>query len=100
MEVNMEFDGNKPKFISFYEHESEIARSEIGARRWMVAALIAFVALVMSNVGWLLYEMQFSKEVTSTVEATSDSGDAYGTLITGDDSEVNYGVESKGNDNN
>ena len=99
MEVEIEFEGNKPKFISLYEHESEMARSEIGARRWMIAALIAFVALLATNCGWLVYESQFTKETTNTIEASSDSGDAFGTVITGDNSEVSYGVEGEDNNN-
>lgn len=77
MDEIMEFDGNKPRFISYYEHEAEIARSEQHSRRWMIAALIAFVALVLSNAGWIIHESMYMDEVTVEQEATDNSSPVY-----------------------
>lgn len=38
-------ENKRPDTISYYEHEAEVARSEENARRWALAALIAFVIL-------------------------------------------------------
>ncbi len=38
-------DNKRPDTISYYEHEAEIARAEVNAKRWALAALIAFVSL-------------------------------------------------------
>jgi len=36
---------DRPDKISYYEHEAEVARAEVNAERWAIAALIAFVIL-------------------------------------------------------
>ena len=78
----IEFTGDKPKMISYYEHEVEVARSETHSLRWMIAAIITFIALVVTNAGWIVYENQFEDiQTTVTQEASSDSGDA---VINGD----------------
>ena len=66
-------------------------------RLWIVVILL-IVLLVATNGMWIYRERQFVDEVTETIEATSESGDAYGTIISGDGSMVNYG-EGKGNTN-
>lgn len=45
---------DKPNSISYYEHEAEIARSELHSRMWMRAAFVLFIALVVTNVAWIL----------------------------------------------
>jgi hypothetical protein len=40
-----------PNAISYYEHEAELARSELHSRRWMIAAMVSFFALILS-IGW------------------------------------------------
>lgn len=51
----------RPEIISYYEHEAEIARSELHARRWMIAAFIAFVILIGSNAVWIYHEINDQK---------------------------------------
>jgi len=60
----------RPREISYYEHEAEIARIETHSRRWMIAALIAFAALIITNFGWIVYEMQYQDVVVT--ESTQD----------------------------
>ena len=83
-------DNAKPEIISYYEHEAEIARSELHARRWMIATLIAFVAFVGSNVGWLVYESQYQAVETETYTAESDGGSV---AISNKEGTINYGIE-------
>lgn len=64
-------------------------------RLWIIVILL-IVLLVLTNGMWIYYEQSFTDEITETVEASSDSGDAYGTIVSGDRSVVNYG-EGHGN---
>ena len=63
---------DKPSTISYYEHEAQVARSEANAKRWAVAALIIFIALIGTNAGWLVYESQYHDVVTVEQEAESE----------------------------
>lgn len=66
-------------------------------KRLVVIIVLLIVLLVGSNAAWLWYESQFVEEVTETVEtSTEGGGNAYGTLLSGDNNEVNYG-ESENN---
>lgn len=68
-------DGQIPAVISYYAHEAEIARSEMHAKRWMIAAVIAFLALLFTNAGWLYHESLYKDEVVSQeVTQTTDGG--------------------------
>ena len=89
--MNIEFDGEKPRFITYYEHEAEMARSELHARRWMVAAVVAFIVFCVSNIGWIIYESQYSDVVMT--ENTLDGG---GVNIMGS-GDINYGDQTEEN---
>lgn len=108
---NIEIEaGNKPESVPYIVFEGELARleaihkedkerSDKKFNKVFWALVGAVILLVGSNVGWLIYESQFVDEITETVEATAEGdGDAYGTIISGDNSEVHYG-ESNGNTN-
>lgn len=83
--------------VPFIVFESEMTRLERVIDKLWVLLLIVFAALVISNVCWIYYESQYIDEVTETVEtSTEGGGNAYGTLISGDNSEVHYG---EGNSN-
>lgn len=97
-------ENNKPESISLYEHEAEVARLEVHSRRWAIAALIAFLALILTNIGWIYYENQF-EDVTTTVtqKASSDGGGEVvingsnaGAVIYGDASDTNSDSETPG----
>lgn len=62
----------RPKEISYYAHEAEMARIEAHSWRWMIAALIAFAALIITNFGWIVYETQYQDVVYT--ENTQDGG--------------------------
>lgn len=67
-------------------------------RLWIVVILL-IVLLVATNAMWIHYERQYTDQVTETIEAISDYGDAYGTIVSGDRSVVSYG-ESTDNTHN
>lgn len=79
--------------IPYFVHEGEMNRAERTNKRQWVLIIILIVALIGTNVGWLIYESQFTDEVVSTqVEATQE-GD-YNFVSGGD---MTYGSESKDN---
>lgn len=84
--------------IPVFVHESMLSRQERTIRRLWVLCIIIFVALVGTNAGWIYYESQWVDESYEMVETSTDGGgDAYGNLISGDNSEVHYG-EGQGNE--
>ena len=73
--------------IPYIAHESMMARLErITHRQWIVI-LVLILALVASNVGWILYESQWEvvEETTVTQEAETDNGDAVNRYVGGDE---------------
>ena len=73
--------------VPYIAHESMMARLErITHRQWIVI-LVLILALVASNVGWILYEAQWEvvEETTVTQEAETDNGDAVNRYVGGDD---------------
>jgi hypothetical protein len=69
------------------------------SKRLFILCIILIVSLIGSNAAWIIYENQYVDSVSETIEATSDSGDAYGTIVTGNESEVNYGIKGESNEN-
>lgn len=86
--MEIDFDGEKPKIISYYEHEAEVARSEAHSKRWMIAAIIAFAALIVTNAGWIVHDSLYQDVVTETYSADSGSG---GVAISNGEGGVSYG---------
>ena len=73
--------------IPYIAHESMMARLErITHRQWIVI-LVLILALVASNVGWILYESRWEvvEETTVTQEAETDNGDAVNRYVGGDE---------------
>jgi len=78
--------------IPFFVHEADMARLERTNKRLFIIVVILILALIGTNVGWLIYESQFqvAETTTETVEVdATDGGNAIG--IIGDDNEVEYG---------
>lgn len=93
----MEDMEKRPESVPYIVHESEMARMERVNKRWFIAWLITFLLLIGCVVGFIWYEAQYVDEVTETIETSDEGGgNAYGTIISGDGSEVNYGA-SEGN---
>lgn len=77
-----------PDTVPYIVHESEMARQERNIRRLWVLCILIFVAFVVSNIGWLVYESQFEDQ-TITQTITQDSGeggnnDYSGKIVGGD----------------
>ena len=85
--------------IPYIVHESSLARMERQSKRLFILCIILIVSLIGTNAAWIVYENQYVDNVSETIEATSDSGDAYGTIVTGNESEVNYGFKSESDEN-
>ena len=59
--------------IPYFAHEGEMSRMERANKRLWIVILVLIVCLVGSNVGWLIYESQFTDVVTTTeIEAEQD----------------------------
>jgi hypothetical protein len=88
-------DTNKPIpadfSIPYYVHEDDLNREEHHSKRFFIAWLITFIALILTNVGWLVYESRYEDVVTETYTAETDQG---GAAIANGDGSVTYG-ESK-----
>lgn len=86
--------------IPYFAHESEMARMERQIKRLWIVLIMTIVFLVASNAAWIYYESQFTDEITETIETSAEGGgNAYGTIVSGDNSEVNYGEGSSNADN-
>lgn len=92
----MEENNERPETISYYDHEAQIARAENQSRRWSIAALILFLALVLTNAGWIIHESMFVDEYSATQTVTQE-GEGTNTF-TGDFYGGGYG-KANGNDN-
>lgn len=77
-------DENKPQ----YSIDIIAAFAERTIKRLWIAVILLIVLLVGSNIAWLIYEAQFTDEVTETY--TSETSDG-GTAIINRSGEVYYG---------
>lgn len=59
-------------------HEDEMARSERHNRRMWILCLVIFLAFVLSNCAWIVYESSF-KDIS--VEQEVDTGDGSANVI-------------------
>lgn len=90
---------HKPEKVDYFIYEGEMARAERHARRWMIACIIAFCALIVSNVGWVIYESQY-QDVVTTVSQESSSDGGGDAIINGTYAGAVMDGESKTDDNN
>ena len=75
-----------------WTHEADMARMERTVIKLWILLIIMLALLFGTNAGWVWYEAQFVEEVTETVETSTDGGgNAYGAIVSGDNSEVHYG---------
>ena len=80
--------------IPYYVHEAEMARQERSSRRLMILCVMIFLALVVTNAGWIMYEKQF-EDVTITQEGAADNGSNLTLTGVGSGTINNYGGESE-----
>lgn len=54
--------------IPYVAHESAMARSERQSKRLWIVILVLIVALIGTNLAWIIYEAQFETVETTTEE--------------------------------
>ncbi len=64
--------------ISYYAHEGMMARMERTNHRLWIVVIVLIVALLATNLAWILYEAQWQVYET-TQEVTQDTGTGNGT---------------------
>lgn len=77
--------------IPYFAHEGEMNRAERANKRLWIIIIILIIALVGTNVGWIIYESQFT-EVVTTVEQQVDTGE--GTAVVSGTGDAIYGENS------
>ena len=90
---------NKVTDVPYLVHEEELVRMERNVKRWFIGWIITFVALILTNIGWVVYESQF-EDIVSTQTVTQDSGEGGSNSFEGDFYGGNYNGEADGNKNN
>lgn len=87
---------NNDKLIPFVAHESMMVRMERTNHRLWILCIFLIIALIGSNLAWIIYESQWEvyEETTQEVSqsAESEGGDAVNRFIGGD-----YNGESNAN---
>lgn len=73
--------------ISYFVHEAEMARQERTVKRLWILCIIIFLALVVTNAGWIAYEASFEDTV---VEQDVDTG--FGDAIVSGVGDITYGT--------
>lgn len=75
--------------VPYIVYESEMARAERRDKRQWVIIIALIAALLLTNIGWLVYESQFE---TYTY---SQDGEGLNNINTGEQGDVLYGPEAK-----
>ena len=75
---------SKPDPVPYLTHEKDMARMERMNFHQFFVIIVLIVALVASNLGWIVYESQFEEEVTRT-EIDQDTNDGGNNYIVGGD---------------
>lgn len=81
--------------IPYYVHEDHMNREEHHTKRWFIVWIITFAALILTNIGWIIYENQFEDVVTATQTVTQDGGGT--NTFTGDFYGGDYDGKTNGN---
>lgn len=88
-ELLMENNNNIPETISYYDHQEQMWREERHTRRWRTFAWVLLAALILTNLGWIIYESTYQDVVV-----TDNVQDGSGMNIIGG-GDVNYEPEAK-----
>ena len=86
---------NENQNIPYIAHEADMARMERIIKRLWILLIISLVALVGTNVAWVVYEAQFQTvdTISQDVEQEAD-GNGNNMFVGGD----NYGIPAESND--
>ena len=80
--------------VPYIAHEADMSRLERTIRRLWVLLIVMLVALVMSNLGWIMYESQFEDNATTTEEVQQDIKTDGSAIVAGIGDAI-YGYESE-----
>ena len=81
--------------VPYVAHESAMARSERHNKRLWIVILVLIVALLGTNIAWIIYEAQLETiEESTVVEQENSNGD---NNYIGNDGDINCG-ETENND--
>lgn len=69
--------------IPYFVHQEDMYHIQVHAKRWFIGWVITFIALVLTNFGWIVYENQFEDVTTTVSQETSTDGGGYA-IISGD----------------
>lgn len=64
--------------IPYFVHQEDMFHVEKGAKRWFIGWIITFIALILTNIGWLVYESQY---IETEVSQEVDTGEGAATVI-------------------
>lgn len=86
---------NQNVVVPYVVHESAMARSERHNKRLWIVILVLIVALLGTNLAWIIYEAQLETvEESTVVEQENSNGD---NNYIGNDGDINCG-ETENND--
>lgn len=85
-----------PDNVPYIAHESAMARSERNSKRLWIIILVLIVALIGTNLAWIIYESQFEVVEETSTTITQDNADGYNNYI-GNDGDI---VNGAADDNN
>ena len=75
--------------VPFAAHEAELARSERNSKRMWIVILVLILALIGTNLAWIIYNSQFETiEESTVVEQENSNGD---NNYIGNDGDITYG---------
>ncbi len=75
--------------VPYVAHESAMARSERHNKRLWIVILVLIVALIGTNLAWIIYNSQFETvEESAVVEQENSNGD---NNYIGNDGDITYG---------
>ena len=75
-----------PDNVPYIAHESAMARSERNSKRLRIIILVLIVALISTNLAWIIYENSFEDYVITEeydVEQDADGGGDNNSIIKG-----------------
>ena len=74
--------------IPYVAYESAMARSDQNSKRMWIVILVLILALIGTNLAWIVYEAQFDVVEETTITQENENG--YKNYI-GNDGNINYG---------
>ena len=91
-----------PDNVPYIAHESAMARSERNSKRLWIIILVLIVALIGTNLAWIIYESQFEtvETITEEYDIEQDAEDGNNNSIINGGSIVNGETEDKVQENN